>query len=149
MKFSLVLPREALSIPVMRRVLGDALSGLGVSDDCAADLLVAVSEACTNAVQHAAAASLFEVVASIDDGWCVLKVVDHGAGFDEPGSLAALGDAVAESGRGITIMRSLVDDVSFDSRPEAGTVVYLQKRLTWTDEALMRRLEGELMRAGG
>ena len=40
MKFSLALPREALSIPVIRRVLGDALRGLGVSDDCIGDILV-------------------------------------------------------------------------------------------------------------
>ncbi|MFD0854750.1 ATP-binding protein, partial [Actinomadura adrarensis] len=53
MKFSLALPREALSIPVIRRVLGEALRGLGVSEDCVADILVATSEACTNVIQHA------------------------------------------------------------------------------------------------
>ena len=41
MKFSLELPREALSIPVIRRVLGDALRGLGVSEDCVGDILLA------------------------------------------------------------------------------------------------------------
>ena len=31
-KLSLVFPREALSVPVMRHMLGDALRGLGADD---------------------------------------------------------------------------------------------------------------------
>ena len=34
MRFSLSLPREALSIPMIRRVVGDALRGLGVAENC-------------------------------------------------------------------------------------------------------------------
>jgi len=69
MKFSLVLPRETLSIPVIRRVLGDALHGLGVSHGCTADILVAVSEACTNAVRHAEKATRYEVITGIDESF--------------------------------------------------------------------------------
>ncbi|NED49933.1 ATP-binding protein, partial [Micromonospora aurantiaca] len=43
MRFSLALPRDALSIPVIRRVVGDTLRGLGVSEDCVDDVLVATS----------------------------------------------------------------------------------------------------------
>lgn len=147
MKFSLALPREALSIPVIRRVLGDALRGLGVSEDCIADILVATSEACTNVIQHARTPVAYEVLASVDDDLCVLKITDRGAGLaaEAPPEPAEL----SESGRGIKIMRALVDDVSFDTRPEQGTAVYLQKRLTWRDKALMRRLEGELVHSCG
>src|SRR5512132_4394452 len=38
-KFCLVFPREALSVPVMRHVLGDTLRDLGADDDGVADLL--------------------------------------------------------------------------------------------------------------
>jgi serine/threonine-protein kinase RsbW len=151
MKFSLALPREALSIPVIRRVLGDALDDLGVSEDCIADILVATCEACTNVVKHARTAARYEILASVDDSMCVLKIVDRGpSGWqgpppsqpeaDEPET-----DLEAESGRGIKIMKALVDDVSFDTAPERGTVVYLQKRLTWRAEALLRRLEYDLV----
>jgi serine/threonine-protein kinase RsbW len=52
-KFCLVFPREALSVPVMRRVLGDTLRRLGAADeDGIADLLLAVTEACTNVIRH-------------------------------------------------------------------------------------------------
>src|SRR4051795_11551621 len=128
MKFSLDLPRETLSIPVIRRVLGDTLRGLGVSEGCIADLLVATSEACTNVVQHVDSASRYEVIADIDEGYCVLKVVDRGQGFHSDPDKGVHLDS--ESGRGIKIMRALVDDVTFDSRPDHGTVVHIEKRLS-------------------
>jgi serine/threonine-protein kinase RsbW len=146
MRFSLALPREALSIPVIRRALGDALRGLGVAHECIADILLATSEACTNVIEHAQTARDFEVDACIDEGQCVLKIVDQGRGFrDVPNRQA---DPDDESGRGINIMRALVDDVDFDSTPGQGTVVSLHKRLTWQDEALIRRLERELVHSG-
>jgi serine/threonine-protein kinase RsbW len=148
MKFSLDLPRETLSVPVIRRILGDTLRGLGVSETCIADILVAISEACTNVVQHADSSSRYEVIAGIDGGECVLKIVDRGRGFtDEDRDESAHPDA--ESGRGITIMKALVDDVSFDSRPESGTVVYLQKRLSWRDEGPSRGRLPELLKTAG
>ncbi|WP_153533008.1 ATP-binding protein [Actinomadura macrotermitis] len=147
MKFSLALPREALSIPVVRRVVGDALRGLGVAEDCVADLLVAVSEACTNVVQHARATGTYEVTGQVDDEGCRLRIMDWGRGLrqapdDDPGDMA-------ESGRGIRIMRALVDELDIDTGDGRGTVVHLRKRLTWRDEALIRRLERELMHSAG
>jgi serine/threonine-protein kinase RsbW len=143
MKFSLTLPGEALSIPVIRRVLGDTLRGLGVSEDCVADIIVATSEACTNVVQHARTTREYEVVAVIAGDGCVLKIVDVGQGIHEVPDIRAHWDA--ESGRGISIMRALVDDVSFDTRMDQGMAVYLHKQLTWQDEALVGRLERELV----
>jgi serine/threonine-protein kinase RsbW len=148
MKFSLALPREALSIPVIRRVLGEALRGLGVSEDCVADILVATSEACTNAIKHARGGGDFEVAGRVDDGLCLLKVMDWGRGplrtkaVPEPGELA-------ESGRGIPIMRALVDDLNIDAAPERGTVVQLEKRLTWRDEALVKSFDDRLVHSAG
>jgi serine/threonine-protein kinase RsbW len=147
MKFSLDLPRETLSVPVIRRILGDTLHGLGVSESCVADILVAISEACTNVVQHADSTSRYEVTVGIEGGQCVLKVVDRGQGFAGDSKDSVHPDS--ESGRGIKIMKALVDDVSFDSRPESGTVVYLQKRLSWKDEAPIRLRQPELLKTAG
>ncbi|MFG1997803.1 ATP-binding protein [Spirillospora sp. NPDC048911] len=148
MKFSLALPREALSIPVIRRVLGDALRGLGVSDECVADILVATSEACTNVIQHAHSSGNYEVVGCVDDDACVLKIMDWGRGLRRTRAEEDRG-LLSESGRGILIMRALVDEIDIESVPDAGTVVHLQKRLTWRDEALIRRLERQLMHSAG
>ncbi|MFA1551531.1 ATP-binding protein [Actinomadura chokoriensis] len=150
MRFSLALPREALSIPVIRRVVGDALRGLGVSEDCVDDVLVATSEACTNVVQHARATGDYEVTGHVDHGVCMLKIMDRGRG-PRPAPAAAPQDRgiLSESGRGIKIMRALVDDLNIDSSPDRGTVVHLRKRLTWRDGALVGRLDARLMHNAG
>lgn len=132
---SLGLPGEALSIPVIRRVLGDALQTLGVTDGCVDDIQIAVSEACTNVLDHTGPGDAYEVMAVLDGAYCVLKVVDRGLGFDPADFGHTDPSPEAEHGRGIQLMRALVDDVFFDSRPERGTVVYLQKELTWRDDA--------------
>ena len=146
MRFSLSLPREPLSIPVIRRVVGDALRGLGVTEDCVDDVLVATSEACTNVVQHVRTAGEYQVTGHLDEGACVLKVMDRGRGpRPAPEDRGVLG----ESGRGLRIMRALVDDLDIDSSPDRGTVVRLRKRLSWRDEALVRRLDNDLVHSAG
>jgi serine/threonine-protein kinase RsbW len=162
-RFCLVFPRETLSIPVMRRVLGDTLSRLGLDEECISDLLLAVTEACTNVLRHAGPGFRYEVVARVGRSRCELQVLDNGRGFD-PARVrvtrrAHLGRAhlrrppvrpvpllrrrgrtpdvsqLAESGRGLAIMQACVDDVSLHTGPGKGTVVQLRKRIEWRDDA--------------
>jgi serine/threonine-protein kinase RsbW len=88
-KFCLMFPRETLSVPVTRRVLGDTLGRLGVDDDSIGDLLLAVTEACTNVLQHGGPGHRYEVVASVGPGGCLVEVLDSGGPGSEPGRLAA------------------------------------------------------------
>jgi anti-sigma regulatory factor (Ser/Thr protein kinase) len=81
-EFCLVFPRESLSVPVMRRVLGDTLSRLGMDDSCIDDLLLAVTEACTNVLRHAGPGRRYELVAHVGSQRCLLEVLDSGRGFD-------------------------------------------------------------------
>src|ERR1700758_3121941 len=81
-RFCLVFPRETISVPVVRRVLGDTLYKLGVDDDCVADLLLAVTEACTNVLRHSGPGRRYEVLAHVGTKRCVLEVLDSGRGFD-------------------------------------------------------------------
>jgi serine/threonine-protein kinase RsbW len=80
-KLSLVFPREALSVPVMRHMLGDALRGLGADDDGLAELLLAVTEACTNVVRHGGPGRRYEVVASLGRRGCRIEVQNSWPGF--------------------------------------------------------------------
>ena len=52
MKFCLAFRREALSVPVTRRVLGDVLRAVGVAEDSISDILLAATEACSNVLRH-------------------------------------------------------------------------------------------------
>jgi serine/threonine-protein kinase RsbW len=80
-KLCLVFPREALSVPVMRHMLGDALRGLGADDDGLAELLLAVTEACTNVVRHGGPGRRYEVVASVGSRGCRVEVQNTWQGF--------------------------------------------------------------------
>lgn len=164
-RFCLVFPRETLSIPVMRRVLGDTLNRLGVDEESVSDLLLAVTEACTNVLRHAGPGRRYEVVVKIGRNRCVLQVLDNGRGID-PGRLrtanrrhlrrppvgpvpllarrvrAADVAQLPESGRGMAIMRACVDDVSLRSGPGQGTVVQLRKRIELKDDAPLAFLSG-------
>jgi anti-sigma regulatory factor (Ser/Thr protein kinase) len=81
-KFCLVFPREALSVPMMRHMLGDALRALGADDQGIAELLLAVTEACTNVVRHGGPGRRYEVVASVGRGGCRVEVLNTGHTLD-------------------------------------------------------------------
>jgi serine/threonine-protein kinase RsbW len=139
-KLALALPRDEMSVPVVRRVLKQAMDVLGVQDDVTSDIQLALTEACTNVLDHSEDGDEYEVSAGIDGEFCVIEVIDRGGGFD--GSSLGLdhAEATAEDGRGIQLMRALVDTVRFDNRPSVGTVVHLEKRLEWHDDSIIKAL---------
>lgn len=139
-KVTLVLPRDALSVPVVRRVLASSMRTLGVADECLTDIEVALTEACTNVLDHVAAGEEYEVIAGVRDDHCVIEVIDTGHGFDAEKLGHAEADPTAEEGRGIQLIRALVDRVHFQSRPESGTIVHLEKQLVYDNDSPMRRL---------
>jgi serine/threonine-protein kinase RsbW len=139
-KFTLSLPRDAMSVPVVRRVLNSSMRTLGVEEDCLTDIEIALTEACTNVLDHAAMGDEYEVIAGLDDNCCVIEVIDTGRGFDADRLGHAEADPSAEEGRGIMLIRALVDRVHFRSRPENGTVVHLEKELRFTTGSPLQRL---------
>ena len=165
MKFCLVFRCEAVSVPVMRRVLGDTLRGLGVDEESVYDILLAATEACTNVLTHGGRQFRgYTVVTSVGAVRCQVEVAGEGAGavLQETGqveagmrSAAPAGAAVtptadgfmgqpgiaqlAESGRGLAVMRACVDTVTLDSSPERGTVVTMSKHIRWSRDAPLRQ----------
>ena len=184
-EFCLVFPHEALSVPVMRRVLGDTLRRLGADEDGVSDLLLAVTEACTNVLKHGTPGPRYEIVARIGQRGCLIQVLNDERGLEPllvPAPRRPMWDAVQqaparlrrravrpprrqarpggrrraadghrpltedqviamlpESGRGLAIMRACVDDVTLSTDPGVGTVVSLEKRMAWRDDALLSR----------
>lgn len=141
--FSLQLPQDEVSVPVVRRICRCALQDLGVAAECVHDVQLAVTEACSNVLRHADGTGAdYEVSVDIDDRECVIRVVDSGGGFtyEEFGHEIAHGGA--ESGRGIHLMRSLVDSMTFEARPSRGTIVHLHKTLDFASGSILQRLAG-------
>lgn len=154
-KFGLMFRCETLSVPVMRRVLGDTLRGLGVDDESVYDILLAATEACTNVLQHSGReVPGYAVVTRLGAVGCQVEVADEGVGavLREPVlNEALLNEAVRrepelsiaqlpESGRGLAVMRACVDNVTLDSSPGRGTVVTLRKHIRWSSDAPLRQL---------
>ncbi len=133
-KLGLSLPRDARTIAVARHICRETLRELGVEGECVSDIEVALTEACTNVLDHSGPGEEYDVELMLREADCVIRVVDRGSGFDVDAPLV-MSDDGAESGRGIAMMRALVDRVRFESRPEEGTIVHLEKALEYTEGA--------------
>ncbi len=136
---TLCLPRDEETISVARHIASSSIAEIGVVEDNVHDIAVALTEACTNVLKHSGPGDEYEVSVGIDGDQCIIRVVDTGRGFDSTSLGVADADGSAEQGRGIQLMRALVDQVKFISKPEAGTIVHLEKTLTFDDRSLMRR----------
>ena len=141
--FTINLPRDASSIRFARNIVGSTMAQLGIDPDCVYDVEVAVTEACTNVLKHAQGArDEYEVEFTIDPRRASIRIKDTGRGFD-PSSLADAHedapdlhlDLTEEGGRGIMLMRALVDELEFTSEPEAGTIVHLTKTIVLSEDS--------------
>jgi serine/threonine-protein kinase RsbW len=139
-RYSLRLPRDVATVPLVRTICRDAMHRLGVTPDCQGDVALALTEACANVVQHAEGVNEYEVAIEFCGGLCHIRVVDNGAGINLTDSNRTETVLDREQGRGVVLMRLLVDRLAFESRPEDGTVVHLQKRLELEEGALLAAL---------
>lgn len=130
------LPRQRRSVPAVRRMVAAALAELGVRDDDRHDLLTALSEACTNAVQHARGGRRYQVAVFVDGAQARIEVHDEGGGFEVNGH-RAMAAPDRERGRGIALMDRLVDTARFDHTAE-GTTVVLRRRIHAQDDSLLK-----------
>jgi len=129
----LSLPRDASYVPVTRSVATSLLQTMNVPEEAAGDVQVVLSEACANVVRHAAGVD-YRVSLSVGPEGCEVEVLDAGPGADDldldldltrPVDLDV--DADAETGRGLILIRALVDDFQF-AREREGTRLRLIKR---------------------
>ena len=139
-RYSLRLPRDVVTVPLVRTICRDAMHRLGVTPDCQGDVALALTEACANVVQHAEGVSEYEVNIEFCGGLCHIRVIDKGTGIDVTDSSRTETFLDRDSGRGVVLMRLLVDRIAFESRPEDGTIVHLQKNLELEEGALLAAL---------
>ena len=113
-----------------------ALSGLArdgqIDDELLADLKLAVTEACGNAVRHAYPDGQGDVSVSyvVDGDVLVVIVEDQGAGIQERDRASDAIEQPLEGGMGMSIMRAIVDEFEIGAGADGrGTVVQMTKRL--------------------
>ena len=129
------LPRHRRSVTAVRRMVAVALMELGVRDDDRHDLVTALSEACTNAVQHARGGRRYQVAFFVDGAEARIEVHDQGRALlvDAHRSMARPDQ---EGGRGIALMDRLVDTARFSS-DEDGTTVTLHREIRAQADSLL------------
>ena len=120
-------PAQPEALVAVRRLLRRWLLVHGASGHEAYEILVAAQEACANAVEHAygPGRAHFDVHATHDDARIRVTVRDHGRWREPRGK---------HRGRGIALMRSLMEHVEVD-HGDGGTVVVLERTLATADAA--------------
>ena len=114
---------------------------IGFDEDSMHWVGVAVRESVINAIKHGNQHNQEKMVhvefesSKEPESELVIKVRDEGEGFD-PGEIAdplAPENMLKSSGRGIFLMRSFMDDVTLQRRPEGGMEVRMVKKLAKTE----------------
>jgi len=123
------LPRKPTSVTRARNILATLLSLTDATEQSRGHLAILISEACANAVTHAAPSSTIEITITIDDHQCTLEVAN--AGFNRHGShLAAdLPDPLTVGGRGLPLIAALADTAAFIPTPHGQVRLRITKQL--------------------
>lgn len=122
------------NISAIRVCITSFISTLNIHFDELMDIKTAISEAVTNAIEHAYDNSdgVVSVEANInEDKKIIIKVSDYGKGIEDI-SLAMTPTYTSKpesehAGMGFTIMESFMDEVIIDSKINEGTTITLTK----------------------
>lgn len=122
------IPCRAEWVALARLAVSAVASRLHFPIDDIEDVKLAVAEACTNAIQHARGSTMIEIrCETVPDGLHI-NVRDFGRGtIPEHIASRDLEDARV-GGLGVFLIRSLMDDVSYDVHAENGTNLSMFKK---------------------
>lgn len=116
--------RERASVPAARGFAQHVLASAGTPADVVERIVLAVAEACNNAILHAGGDD-FTVSILVDGGRALVSISDDGKGFDPPARPSMPGPQ-ATGRRGLALMRALVDAVHVTSSGRGTTVALMQ-----------------------
>ncbi len=132
----LSFPARADYLLLARLALTGMAREIAVDEEVLADLKLAVTEACGNAVRHAYPDGEGEVTVRyvLSEGVLEMIVEDQGAGLGEESTSAGAPTPRIDGGMGISIMRAVVDELDVHAGSDGrGTAVRMVKRLRPVD----------------
>jgi serine/threonine-protein kinase RsbW len=127
----LTIPAKAEYIMLGRLALTSLSRVRELSDEELSDLKLALTEACTNAVQHAYGDQdgVVEIRYELHADRIVVEVSDNGSGFAPPVEAPTADDGLSEGGLGIAIIRALSDEFEIGERAGGGSTLRFVKLL--------------------
>jgi serine/threonine-protein kinase RsbW len=126
-----------------RRLLLGAMETAGVDPEIAAEIGLALTEACANVVEHAESCdphAEYRVWAGIIGDRCRIEVSDGGPGFAADRlSRPVRGNRAlsAEGGRGLQLIQAMSDKLQLSNEPGNGAVLRFEKNLRWRKDPLV------------
>ena len=129
----LVLPNEPARMSEVRSFVSQFLIDVRCPVEVSQEVMLAVAEAAANACRHGkrrAGRSELRMRCTCTGPKVAVTIADDGPGFNvEDVEARELPDPFASGGRGLFLMRTLMDEVEVDSG-EDGTVVTLTRSVT-------------------
>lgn len=130
---TIVIPSDQEFLSDIDSFVEGTLRGLGIAESVVADIAISVSELVNNAIVHGnkfAREKKVTVKLAHGNGSLTVSVTDQGTGFD-PGHVPdplAQENLLKEVGRGIFIVRQLMDKVEITASPR-GTTIAITKSI--------------------
>ncbi|MCH7773881.1 MAG: ATP-binding protein [Bacteroidetes bacterium] len=121
-KYHLEIESDPNNLITVEEFVNYFCKDVNLPDEKLANVLLAVTEATTNAIIHANKCDTNKKVtidASVENSKLIIKIKDEGEGFD-PGNIPDPTDPenlLKDSGRGIYLMRVYMDDLQYNRTP--------------------------------
>lgn len=115
-------------VSVVRLMTSGIANKIGFCLEDIEDIKVAVSEACTNAIKHSLD-NRFSVEYTIFESGLTIQITDSGKGYDVEAVSKPNLEEPKESGLGLFIIQSLMDEVDIKSDIDHGTIIKMTKYL--------------------
>jgi serine/threonine-protein kinase RsbW len=128
----LTLDARPENLALTRLALAGVAANAGAPREVVSDLKLAVTEACTNVIQHAyegAGPGSIVVRYTGEPGTIAIEVEDSGSGFEPGASPGGVGRNGSGNGMGLMIIQVLTDELEIASTG-AGTRLRLVKRFS-------------------
>ncbi len=136
-RVQLSIPASAEFISVVRLAVSGVAARMNFTIEDIEDIKVALSEACTNAIQHAYQADAkgqIEIEFILHDASLEMIVQDHGKGFNTTENIKAeKSNSSPEDfglGLGLVFIQSLMDEAEINSIKGKGTTLKMLKNLS-------------------
>jgi sigma-B regulation protein RsbU (phosphoserine phosphatase) len=117
----------------VRSALREAVLESGVDEECAADVVMAVDEACQNVIRHAYAGQpdgTIELQVDRESDALVISLIDYAPEVDPEDVRGRDLDELRPGGLGTHLIRSAMDEVEFEKPPPGcGNLLRMVKRL--------------------